>query len=175
MLFVNLINVSLIMWNSSLRNKVILRRNLVLRGWWMNHWKLWPFRCLNTLCFYFRHCVLHWVITSMINVENVTVLFNHSILFVKVWLFGPSISHIVMVLRFRVNLFKVLFPTIDFVNICFRSALPEWSWTIDMIFHFLMIIELLLHDHTFMGLYLRCRIGVRYCTSSLIPIRAILI
>lgn len=174
MLFVNLINFSLITWDSSLRNKVILRRGHVLWGRCVNHRKLRPFRCLNTIYFYFRHYILHWVITSMVHIENVPVLFNHSIIFVEVRLFRPSVPHVVVVLRLRVNLFKVLFPSIYFVNVCFRSSKCR-CWTIDVILHFLMIVELLLNDHTFMGLYLRCRIRVRYSTSSLISIRAILI
>jgi len=158
---VNLINFSLIIWYSSLRNKIILRR-VILRGIRrMNHGEFCLFIHWNALCFYFCHCVLHGVITSMINIKNITVLLNHSILFVEIRLFRPSISHVVMILRFGVNLFKMLVSSLNFGNIRFRGALPEWCRTIDMILHFLMIIELLLHHHTFMSLYLRSRIRVR--------------
>lgn len=174
MFFINLINFSLITRDSSLRNKIILRRSHVLRGRSVNHWKLRSFRCLNTICFHFRHYILHWVITSMVHIENVSIFFNHSIIFVEIRLFRPSVPHVVVVLRLRVDLFKVLFPPIYFVNVCFRSSKCRCR-TIDVILHFLMIVELLLNDHTFMGLYLRCRIWVRYATSSLISIRAILI
>jgi len=160
MLFINLINVSLIMWNSSLRNEIILWRRYVLWSGRMNHGKLRSFAHLNTLGFYFGHCVLHWVIATMIDVENVSILLNHSIIIVEIRLFRPTISHVVMILGFRENLFIVLLSSVN--NVCSRSGLwSERCRTIDMILHFLLIIELLLDNHSFMVLYLRRRIGMR--------------
>ena len=138
----------------------------------MNHRQFRSLAHLYTLCFDFGHCVLHGVIATMIDVENVSVFLDHSIIIIKIWLSRPTISHVVMILGLRVNLSHVLLSAIIFIK-RFGSAFLG-GWTIDMILHFWMVIELL-DNHSFMVLYLRSRIGMRQSTSWLISIWAILI
>jgi hypothetical protein len=124
----------------------------------MNNWKLINSFIL-ALRLDFRHGILHRIIPSMINIENISVLLDHSILFVEIWLFRTSVSHVIMVFRFRVNLFKVFFSSAHvFTDVGFRGALAQRCRTVDMILHFLMVGKLLLHYHTFMCFYLRGRI-----------------